>query len=66
MKEQTPSPKDLDGPLAKSGTPQHETEEYHSYYKEIMSKSKYSEGGSLAIRKAKKVILDCDPGGDDA
>jgi len=34
-----------------------------------MSQSKYSTGehrGLSALKKSKKVIIDCDPGGDDA
>ena len=45
-----------------------ENYEYHAYYKDIMSISKYSSQteASGVLKKAKKVILDCDPGGDDA
>jgi len=44
-------------------------DEYKNYYTHIMSQSKYSTGehrGLEALKKAKKVVLDCDPGGDDA
>ena len=40
----------------------------HSYYAEIMSKSKYSATGNkglAGLEKANKVILDVDTGGDD-
>ncbi len=44
-------------------------DEYKNYYTQIMTQSKYSTGsdrGVKALKKAKKVVIDCDPGGDDA
>ena len=43
--------------------------QYHAYFQHILSKSRYSTTGNKglgALEKATKVILDCDPGGDDA
>jgi hypothetical protein len=39
-----------------------------SYFKTIMARSKHSITGNKGVeglRQAKKVIIDCDPGGDD-
>lgn len=44
-------------------------DEYHSYWTTVMTKSKYSLNGNKGIEgleRAQKIILDCDPGGDDA
>ena len=42
-------------------------EEYtHEYYKQIMSRSKYTDMREPRLEQAKKVIIDTDPGGDDA
>jgi hypothetical protein len=67
-----------DGPPSSSAAREFETSDdhgyeedgYHSFFKTALTHSKYSKdtvmGERPTLRKAKKIILDCDPGGDDA
>jgi len=44
-------------------------DDYKNYFTQIMSQSKYTIGehrGLSALKKSKKVIIDSDPGADDA
>ena len=57
----------MEGNSTSSGGPP-DSDKPKGYYKEIMMRSKYSGTGNLGVnslKQASKLVIDCDPGGDD-
>ena len=57
---------DLNKELQDGPDHEEEVDYYEKYQKEVMAKCKYAHSNKVELQQAKKVVIDCDPGGDDA